>query len=70
MKPVFTYKLNEKAVRDRVALTGYTAREVASKSGLSDLTVTRAFKGNAITAATLKKLADALGANPLELAAE
>ena len=70
MKPIFSYRINQTVVRDKVAMTGYSAKQIADKSGLAPLTITRAFSGEDVTASTLKKIADVFGVSPLELAAE
>ncbi|WP_363176200.1 helix-turn-helix transcriptional regulator [uncultured Selenomonas sp.] len=49
--------------------TGYTNKELAEKSGLSRATIQKAVAGKSMPPATVKKIADALDVNPLDLAA-
>lgn len=49
--------------------TGYTNSELAEKAGLSRYTIIKALNGREVPPKTVKKLADALDVDPLDLVA-
>lgn len=55
-------------LKERILAHGYSFADVATKAGISRVTITHGMKGRPVNSKTVKKIADALGVPTLEIA--